>query len=77
MEKNVKNNTVEKTLTLGRRRLTTQGKEEKGSTEGELVGWHHRLDGGEFNSNPGDREGQGSLECRSPADTRSQTLLSN
>ena len=31
---------LEKTLTLG--------KQEKGTTEDEMVGWHHRLDGHEF-----------------------------
>jgi len=35
---------------------------EKGTTEGEMVGWHHRLDGHEF-EHPGDDEGQGSLVC--------------
>jgi len=28
-----------------------------------MVGWHHRLDGHEFEQAPGDGEGQGSLEC--------------
>ena len=40
--------------------------EEKGTTEDELVGWHHRLNGHEFEQTPGDSEGQGSLECCSP-----------
>ena len=35
-------------------------------TEDELVGWHHRLDGHEFEQTPGDGEGQGSLVCCSP-----------
>ena len=35
--------------------------EEKGTTEDEMVGWHHRLDGHEFQQAPGDGEGQGSL----------------
>ena len=30
-------------------------------TEDETVGWHHRLDGHEFEQAPGDGEGQGSL----------------
>ena len=34
------------------------GQEEKGMTEDEMVGWHHRLDGHEFEQTPGD-EGQG------------------
>ena len=39
---------------------------EKGMTEDEMVGRHHRLDGHEFEQNPGAGEGQGSLECSSP-----------
>ena len=35
-------------------------------TEDETVGWHHRLDGHEFEQTPGDDEGQGGLACRSP-----------
>ena len=37
--------------------------EEKGTTEDEMVGWHHQLDGNEFEQIPGDSEGQGSLAC--------------
>ena len=40
--------------------------EEKGMTEVEIVGWHHRLNGHEFEQAPGDGEGQGSLACCSP-----------
>jgi len=40
--------------------------EEKGVTEDEMVGWHHWLNGHEFEQIPGDREGQGSLACCSP-----------
>ena len=32
-------------------------------TEDEMVGWHHRLNGHEFEQDPGDSEGQGSLAC--------------
>ena len=42
------------------------GQEEKGVTEDEMVGWHHRLTGHEFEQTPGDGEGQGSLVCCSP-----------
>ena len=35
-------------------------------TEDEMVGWHHRLDGHEFEQVLGDGEGQGSLVCCSP-----------
>ena len=39
------------------------GQEEKGSTEDELAGWHHWLDGHEFKWTPGDGDGQGGLAC--------------
>ena len=39
------------------------GQEEKGMTEDEMVGWHHRLNGHEFIQAPEDGEGQGSLVC--------------
>ena len=39
--------------------------EEKGITEDEMVGWHHQLDGHEFEQAPG-VDGQGSLVCYSP-----------
>ena len=42
------------------------GQEETGVTEDEMVGWHHRLDGHEFQQAPGVGDGQGSLECCSP-----------
>ena len=35
--------------------------EEKKITEDEMVGWHHRLDGHEFEQAPGDGGGQGSM----------------
>ena len=40
--------------------------EEKGSTEDEMVGWHHQLNGHEFVQTLGDAEGQVSLACCSP-----------
>ena len=40
--------------------------EEKGTTEDEMVGWCHCLNGHEFERAPGDGEGQGSLPCCSP-----------
>ena len=42
------------------------GQEEKRATEDEVVGWHHQLNGHEFEQTPGDGEGQGSLVCCSP-----------
>ena len=35
-------------------------------TEDEVVGWHHRLNGHEFEQALGDSEEQGSLACCSP-----------
>ena len=40
--------------------------EEKGTTEDEMVGWHHRLYGYEFEQALGVGDGQGSLACYSP-----------
>ena len=40
--------------------------EEKGMTEDELVGWHHQLNGHEFEQAPGGGERQGSMACYSP-----------
>ena len=40
--------------------------EEKVTTEDEMVGWHHRLDGHEFEQAPGDGEVQGNLVYCSP-----------
>ena len=39
------------------------GQEDNGATEDETVGWHHGLNGHEFEQIPGDSGGQGSLEC--------------
>ena len=52
-------NSLEKTLMLGKI-------EEKGTTEDEMVGWHHLLNGHESEQAPGDSEGQESLACCSP-----------
>ena len=37
--------------------------DEKGTTEDEMVGWHHQLDGHEFEHAPGVGDGHGSLAC--------------
>ena len=55
--------------------------EEKGTTEDEMVGWHHRLNGHEFGWTPGAGDGQGGLACCSPwghkeSDTNEWTELS-
>ena len=47
------------------------GQEEKGTTEDEMAGWHHWLDGHEFEWTPGVGDGQGGLVAKS------QTWLSN
>ena len=39
------------------------GQEEKGTTEDEMAGWHHRLDGHESEWTPGVGDGQGGLVC--------------
>ena len=39
------------------------GQEEKGTTEDEMAGWHHPLDGQEFGWTPGVVDGQGGLAC--------------
>ena len=38
----------------------------KGTTEDEMVGWHHRVNGHEFEQTPGDSKGQGILARCSP-----------
>ena len=53
---------LEKTLMLGK----TEGRRRRGATEDEMVGWHHQLNGLEFEQTPGDGEGQGSLVCCCP-----------
>ena len=35
-------------------------------TEDEMIGWHHRLNGHEFEQAPGVDDAQGSLACCSP-----------
>ena len=46
------------------------GQEEKETTEDEIVGWYHRLNGHEFERVPGDVKGQGRLACYSPQGCR-------
>ena len=51
---------LEKTVMLGK----IEGRrEEKGTTEDEMVGWHHRLDGHGFGWTLGVGVGQGGLAC--------------
>ena len=49
--------------------------EEKGTTEDEMVGWHHWLDGHELAQALGVGDGQGVLACCSPWVTKSWTWL--
>ena len=49
---------LEKTLMLG-----GIGQKQKGTTEDEMSGWRHRLDGREFEWTPGVGDGQGGLAC--------------
>ena len=43
-----------------------KGRRRKGTTEDEMVGWHHQFDGHEFEQAPGDGDGQGGLACCNP-----------
>ena len=58
----MKSRLIEKYLDAG----NNSRQKEKGATENEVVGWHHLLNGHEFEQAPGDGEGQGSLACCSP-----------
>ena len=51
---------------MGLGKEQVQGQKQKGTTEDELIGWHHRLNGHEFEQAPGIDDGQGSLACYSP-----------
>ena len=44
-------------------RLKVEG---EGTTKDEMVGWHHQLDGHEFEQAPGVGDRQGSLVCCNP-----------
>ena len=51
--------------------------EEKGTTEDEMAGWHHWLDGREFEWTPGVGDGQGGLVAAIHGVAKSRTRLSN
>ena len=53
------------------------GQEEKGTTEDEVAGWHHGLDGHEFEWTPGVGDGQGGLVCCNSWVAKSWTWLSD
>ena len=50
------------------------GQEEKGATEDEMVGWHHRLNGHEFEQFLGVGDGHQSLACCSPWGRKAEQL---
>ena len=64
---------LEKTMMLGR----DLGQEEKGMTEDEMAGWHHRLDAHEFGLAPGVGDGQGSLRSAVHGVAKSRTQLND
>ena len=49
----------EKTLMVGK----IEGRRRRGTTEDEMVGWHHQLNGHGFGWTPGVGDGQGGLAC--------------
>ena len=53
------------------------GQEEKGTTEDEMAGWHHQLNGREFEWTPGVGDGQGGRRAAIHGVTKSWTRLSN
>ena len=46
-----------------------------GTAGNEMAGWHHQLNGHEFEQVPGDGEGQGSLACCSPWGHRESDMI--
>ena len=57
---------VQQSCTDGRVGPYKRRRKEKGATEDEMVGWHHRLNGQKFEQTQGDGEGQVSLACFRP-----------
>ena len=51
-----------------------EGQEEKGVTDDEMVGWHHQLNGLEFEQTPRDGEGQRSLAYCTPWDLKESDM---
>ena len=69
-------NSLEKTLMLGKNEGRRRGWQDK------MVGWHHQLNGHEFEQTLGDGEGKGGLVCCTPwgckeSDTTQQNSFSN
>ena len=55
---------MENTYLAGQSAEKDWGQEEKGTTEDDMAGWHHRLHGHGFGWTPGVGDGQGGLVCR-------------
>ena len=51
-----------------------EGRRRRGVAEDEVVGWHHQLNGHEFEQALGDGEGQGSLTCCCPCDGKESDM---
>ena len=69
---------IKRHLLLGRKAMTnldSRRQEEKGTTEDEMVGWHHRLERHGFEEALGAGDGQGSLACCSPWDSKESSLI--
>ena len=64
---------LEKSLRKGPGKDWRQEKE--GTTENKMAGWHHWLNGHEFEQGPGDGEGQGSLECCSSRGRKESDMI--
>ena len=50
---------------------------ERGTTEDEMVGWHHQLNEHKFEQTLGDNEGQGNLACCSPWGRKASNMTLN
>ena len=67
---NAKTASLEKTLRLGK----IEGRRRRWTTEDEMVGWHHWLNGHESEQVLGDSRGQESLVCFSPWDCKESDI---
>ena len=54
---------IQRADSLGKTLMLSKIEGEEGATEDEMIGWHHQLNGHEFEQTRGDSEGQGSLVC--------------
>ena len=58
---------------LGKTLMLSKIEGEEGATEDEMIGWHHQLNGHEFEQTRGDSDGQRSLVCAVQGAAKSQT----